>query len=698
MSQYQMDTRFATTMPFLLALKIACLAFALVLWVGPLSAAPVAQARPEEGVHLLLSPLGETSVELLTHTVDVAVSMDAAGPLVMTVDAVYRLHNPTRTAVTLLLQIDTPGERADGAVRAPQNIRLGADNQPLALESTGNGLQQTAQLRLEPDQRRSLRLAYTISFVESELPAFIYPAAALNIWPGQVSSWRVTLALDPVTQGMYGPESWLAVDPDGWTHTGNRLQWLSEASFPDEPLRWQVIHPTISTRILARRQAISSQPTVADTSGLAQLYRHLYDQTGQDAAIQPRNRERFYALALSAYTDSLQLAEQAGSPPEEMGRLYHALAGLYRSRSVQPDGALDPVYVGLMVEEAETALTHLPAGAGEERDELYGWLADGLRIQTRQAQQRREWPTALALLERLAALPSSVVDQAAIDEERRSLLLEQALQFLEQDNQSAALTLIGSTLTIDDLLPTAERRAIFARWDFSVSVGPESLAVEGTGAAIDGREAEAQALVDALAAAWQTSQPAGGEARISFDGRVATVTVRGDSLPSRLALVQATPQNIHWSLLRTLLVNSDAEYSSDYRLLWRRVSIVHSLDLRPVADQWRGMAAGLDRDSLTPGGAPSPAGDVRGQLQAILYRQAGDEWQRLARDSRVRIALSPDDDFESAQSRVWNLSLSDAPQSMRLYSESLSLARFLLALVLAMALIFGLAGILWLLL
>lgn len=682
----------------LLGLATLCLLLGFILWDKPVSALPLAQAVPVEGVQLLLLPLGETPVELLTHVVDVAVTVDAGGALVLSVQAGYRLHNPTRAAVTLLVQVDSPPGQEDERARPPQNVSLSANGQPLSLEATGNGLQRTAQVRLEPDQRQMLQLGYTLTFTESNLPAFVYPADALSRWPGRVSSWRVTLDMGARAQELFGPEGWLAVQPDGWTYNGSRLQWLSEESFPAQPLRWQVIHPTLSSQIVTRRQALAGAPNLDDMRGLARLYRQLYEQAGDASGIQPTTRERFYALALNVYTESLQWAQQNGASGAEIGGVHHALAGLYRLRSVQPDGALDPVYVTLMADEAETALGLLPESAQAERAELHGWLADGLRTQLRQAQQRRAWPAALALLDRLAALPAGVVDQAALDADRRAILLQQALQLLEQDDRSSAMALIGATLNPDDLLPPAERRAVFARWDLSIAVGPETLDLQGTARAIEGRESEAQALVDALSLAWRQSQPALGRATVSFDGRVATVSVEAMPLAGRLALSQATPQNIHWSLLRTLLVNASAEYETSNHLIWRRVSMDYSLDLRPVADQWRGMAAGLERESLDPVADASDNEQVRSQLRAIVYRQEAAHWQSLARDSRVLVALSPSGTEAAAASRLWSLSLSDSPQPLLLNQESLSPLRLLLALVLVMGLLFGLAGILWFLL
>lgn len=706
MPQYQMHPRIATTgriRLIRLALGAACVLLMLLGRAAGLGAATQIQNESGGESHLLLLPLGETPIELLTHVVDVSVWVDGDGSLRMDVAASYRLHNPTRTRATLLMQADSPindspSDDSQKVPRLPTEISLESDGQLLALQPTGNGLQQTAQLDFAPDQQRTLLLRYSLRFVNTDLPAFAYPASGLDAWAGRVGSWRVSLHFAEADARLFAPDNWLAVEPVGWTFNGQRLQWLSEDPFPKQPLRWQVIHPRIWREILQRRDAIRQQPTVDALHGLGDIYHQLFQRTQAQPDIQAKDQERFYALALAAYGDALRLTQASAADPAESARLHQALAALYRNRSLQADGTVDSAYVGLMIDEAESALAGLPATAVRERSELAGWLADGLRLQARQAQQRRDWPTALALLDRLAALPSDVVDPISLAEERRLLLLEQSLQFLAQGNQAVALALAGSSLTTDDLLPGAERQTIFARWDFSLTIRPDDLTLTGTAPATLGREDEARQIVEQLALAWNAVHPSTGQATVQFDGKNAVISIAGLGLTERLALIQATPQNSHWVLLRTLLVNTDPEVASTARLIWQQTTLRHSVDLRPVADQWRGIGASLERDSLAAATGSSVEERIRGELFAITHRQEAERWQSLVRDSRVQIELAAGDRAATANRRVWSLQLTDSPQPLAYVSESVSLLRLFLAVVLAMALIFALAGILWLLL
>ena len=745
MPQYQMHPRNATTGRLILAIIVGFCLLILLTPIAPLAAATPAQNEPGKESHLLLLPLGETPIELLTHIADVAVSVDGDRSLRMEITASYRLHNPTRTRTTLLVQVNSPPDDDPTALALPQAISLEMEGQIVPLQSTGNGLQQTAQISFEPDERRTLLLRYTLRFVTTDLPAFVYPASALDVWPGRVGSWRVTLNFADGGSGLLAPDNWLAAEPAGWSYNGSRLQWLSEDNFPRTPLRWQVIHPTIWQEILTYRQAIRQQPTVAKLAGLGNIYRQLYERadrwTDRQTETKNDNRERFYALALGNYLDAIRLAGESAISPQEAAPLHRALAGLYRSRSLQSDsgidsstdgsidgstdGNIDPAYVELMVREAEAALAGFsPAAANEqpdkqsnERNEVTGWLADGLRLQARESQQRKDWPAALALLDRLAALPADLVDPASLAEERRLLLLEQALQFLAQGNQEAALALAGPALADGDLLPALERRTLFARWEFVLTIRPDELALVGTASASAGREEEAGRIVDQLALAWNANRPPTGEASLQFDGKTLTVTLSGIPLGNRLALIQATPQTTHWALLRTLLVNADAEIESASHLIWQRTTMRHTIDLRPVADQWNGIAAGLERESLAAVTGGGTEDRIRGELLAITHRQEAERWQKLVRDSRVQIELTADpagsdgagsdgagpdgagsDSAGPENSRVWSLPLTDAPQPMAFFSESLSLTRLFLAIALAMAFVFALAGILWLLL
>ncbi|MFZ1752925.1 MAG: hypothetical protein WBO46_12575 [Caldilineaceae bacterium] len=681
------------------------LALFLTVWLGlvalpagNLSARSLEQESAGGESHLFLLPLGETSVELLTHTVDAAVFVDSNGFLAMDITASYRLHNPNRSPTTLLVQMDGPPGEGGGVPRLPQNISLELNGQAVVLQPTGNGLQQTAQLNLSADERRTLLLRYTLHFGDADLPAFVYPANILNVWPGRVGSWRVTLTFADSASGPFAPDQWLAAEPDGWSYQGDSLQWLSEDNFPRQPLRWQVINPRTWQDLRARRQLLGQQPQVVGWLELGDIYLRLFERTGQQTGNQSAYREGFYAQSLAAYLDGIRLAEAEKSDPLLVARLHRGLAGLYRSRSIQPGGAVDPAYVELMVASAEDALAVLPPTATGEQSELTGWLADGLRLQTTQARQRKDWPAALALLDRLAALPANVVDGPALAEERRLLLLEQALQFLAQGNEKAALALAGSSLAADDLLPASERQTIFARWQFDVTIGPDDLAVSGVGVVIPGREEEARRSVEQLAVAWQTAQPTTGQATVQFDGTKAAVHLTGISLAERLALIQATPQNVQWALLRTLLVNTDVELEQSVHLIWQRTVLRYSLDLRPVADQWAGIAASLERDSLAAQGSGSTEDRLRGELLAITHRQEAARWHRLVEESRVQLALNASPSAQATDSQVWSLPLTASPQPLSLSREVVSLPRLLLAIVLAMASVFLLAGILWLLL
>lgn len=180
------------------------------------------------------------------------------------------------------------------------------------------------------------------------------------------------------------------------------------------------------------------------------------------------------------------LPKTTDSPPKSRQRFHQALAALYRSRSLGTDGSIDFAYVKLMAAEAETALGTLPPEATGERNEVSGWLADGLRMQARQAQQRKDWLTAIALLDQLARPAQSLARSSPVGRGAPPAPAGTVPKLPAQGNQEAALAALGSTFSLDGLLPTAERQTIFARWEFTLTLRPDDMSLSGAAHAVPG--------------------------------------------------------------------------------------------------------------------------------------------------------------------------------------------------------------------
>src|SRR5690606_26586359 len=124
--------------------------------------------------------------------------------------------------------------------------------------------------------------------------------------------------------------------------------------------------------------------------------------------------------------------------PQEKAALHIGLGDLYRRRLVEADAAQQVTYAQLLADAADQALAQI--GPDDARHaELTQWQADGLQILLNQARSQRDWPRALQLIDRLAQLPGSPVNPEYLAEERRTILVQQALVLMEQGNREAAL-------------------------------------------------------------------------------------------------------------------------------------------------------------------------------------------------------------------------------------------------------------------
>lgn len=707
MPRYQKPITFAT--PQLLRLCLVTFLVGVFGWGGyhgghaaPLEEASReilgierAQIHPNDAVHLFILPLTSSPARLLTHTVDVTLHVEGAQP-VLSVQAAYRIHNPGRESLNLMIQV-TPADLQTSSP-LPEGVALTVDGQPLTLQPTGEGYQRTAQLTLGADGRRLLTLSYQLRLVEDTLPAFRYPTSRLSAWPGSPESWRVSVHLPGENSGILPAESWVLTTPDGWTYTGNRLQWLKEGAFPSQPIAFQFIHPQLWRDIGEIRRLLSTQPSADLFLQLGNLYNRLYRSPQAEDA----GRQRFYAQALASYVDGVTYGQQIGIAPADLAPLHRALTALYRSRSIRADGQIDFAYVALLVEEAQKTLDAFPAADGR-REEIAQWLAEGLRLQLRNAQQAKNWPLAFSLLERMAALPGHLIDPNWLASERQMIQLQQALALLDQDNEEAAVALAGDSIVDESLFPRPENRLIFASWQVTITLQPDNTVIQLATHPRQGREEIARQTFDQLGQAWRSVDAAGLQTNAQPDGRY-LIQLSNVALRDRVALSQAIPPVADWALLRSLLVSIDPTIQRRNRLIWQQVDMSQRLDLRPVADQWRGIGALLERQSaevqlVTDAGQSQSIeraeAQIREQLRQIYLQHEAAAWQTLIHASMVHLQMQiSGGDAE----RTWIVQLTDPPQTVNFHTEVLSPTRLLLSILSLLILIMALAGALWLLL
>ena len=659
-----------------------------------LLAAPRVDSRTPRGLfqsdsasHLFLQPALETSLALLTHTLDARIATNDDRSLTLHIEAEYRLHNRERKELTATLLVAQPAAAAGRPL--PRNIALTIDGQPLALQPAGEAVGQSVQVEFDADARRRLTLRYELPLSATQTFSFRYPISKLRSWPTDVNGWRVTIDFADSEQWLAQAESWLQIAPGGWDLRASRLQWLREESLPGADILFQALHPQRIQEIRALQDEIRAYNEPDSMQRLGDLYAQLY----QAPEVNTTARERFYGQALAAYTQALRLGEELGWPDASLATMRYRLAALYRMRAIAPNGSVDSTYVALMMAEAEQALPAL--AQVETRQELQNWLAQGLHQKLRAARLQGNWSQALLLTDRLARLPADVVDPAALEAERRSLLLQEALQQLQDGNEDAAVALVGAEIQAGDVLPSPAYRALFANWQITITLSRNALSVDALAHPISQRRVDAESALNRLLERWQASGVDDAILTQEADGfhiRLARLDAR-----TRRLLVENTPRQSDWALLRSVFMVAEQDTWRETHLLWQRTTQAIDVDFQAAGDQWHSMAAALESEAAAATVEQGVTMEIRQSLRSAQHLLEAARWRRLVSDSAVQVVIGESPDAASPQ-RVWLLSLTDAPQTLSAQTESVSALRLWLAVILGILLSSVFAGVLWLLL
>lgn len=699
------------------------LGLAGLIWADPAVAQIVAPGNGH--LYILPGPAGETGtdapVTLTTHTMDIRLSAPVGTPgavpvpLSAQVTAVYRLQNPNRGSVTLVLSIAPLAEADLGPVGKSQspaaNVVLQAAAQPLTLQPSLDRPGFVTQVTLPADGRLDLRLSYDLTLGSAgsgaALTAIAYPTFPLTQWPGGPSSLRVSLYLP----ALYQPESWLRTEPEGWTFDGSELRWLFEGRLPSSAFAFQAVHPGLWQAITnSRRLAVPGAPTAAFLD-LAAGFRQIYTAPTLDDT----DRRSFYAQSLAALTEGLANAQATAAPAQDVADLHMGLADLYRSQAVGGTGRVDLAYVDLTVAAVQQALATAPTGTpAHSAQQMQQWLLESLRLKLSQAQARQDWVAASAAVETLAALPADLVDPAMVAQERRAIVLQQAIQLLNQDNQEAAIALAGPEIARTDLAPPAQVVSLIRAWQvgLTVTVGTGGTSPRTTvrmaGRVAPGQEDAALAAGQKLATLWADSR-AQVQTDLGTDSTGAPVLSLTLGLPDGVTGPSMAPAALlagpEWNLLRTVLSQATPQSTANAATLWQEVDLSQRLDLRPAADQWRALAGDLRNQAAqleaSSNAGLAQAGDaalaeqvIQDRIRAANYRSAAQVWQGLADNSQIFVTLELGNDGAAA-SRSWVMRSQDAPATMHLTGRTLDRGRVILALGGLILILLLLAGLLW---
>jgi hypothetical protein len=657
----------------------------------------------------VLTPVTSAGISLHTHTVDISLTPSDSLVLNVAMSAVYRLHNDGSEAATITLRVPQVGSGT---------LALAADGVPLAPSSQEDGTLTVAVL-VEPDQPVVLTLDFSDVIIDRRLPQLRYLSAELNQWLGQVS-----MRLDIRPAANMPPASWLRVLPEDWAYAppgvspDPAVRWLYDGSPPDAFV-FEALHPSVWQQIQTAEQAASPGAAAGAFAQLGDLYATLAQ--GAAAEGNAAVAERFYSQAVAAYSSGIRQAEAAGAAPE-LGSLHGGLAALYRSRVVGADGASNPVYAELMTAQASSALGTLAAD-DTRRAELERWQAEGLRLLLTDARRRGDVTVALALIDRLALSSAGAGAAGFLAEERKALVVQQALELLERGDRSAAFALAGDAIADPALQPPADLRSLFAAWAATASMSEGGISLDVTAWPNPDRVEDATTALNGIVQSWGDSEAtrgAGAEleagpqaseaATEALDERVNGQQANALHLRLRLpagatgvALAETLPGSADWVLLRSLLAQLGPKLDSSVDGLRQQVHVSQPVDLRSAGQQWAAMAQNLDdqaaafeaqASSTAQGEASTMDASLDARIRAANYRHAAEAWRNLARDSYVELSLAASGSLGN-NARTWLVTVNSPPQMLDVQVDSLNTGRVALALGGLGLVLLAVAGLLW---
>lgn len=593
----------------------------------------------------LITPLEATTVALHTHTAMLQLA-DTGDGLTLRLDATYRLDNEGDNGVVMVVKVS--GAPAEEITQA--EVVLDANGQTLSLFWT-DGVGYTAQVQVPADGQTNLQFSYTLGLAPTPITALQYNLEGLRAWAG-IPSVGVTLAV-PATLRQ---ASWLRVTPADWRYADSAsgeigIRWLYDAGLPPDPFVLALISPTEWQQLAALTAAAPSDGTRYHELG--DLYARLLAATPA-AADYGDVRDRFYAQALGAYTAGIAAfaagnGEAGGAEP---ANLYRGLASLYRRQVAQADGTVNIAYAQALVDAVQQALPQLAPEAAV-RAELTQWLADGLQVLLGEAQRREEWPQALTLVAELATLPATVVDAETLAQTKRAITIRQALQLVEENNREAAIALAGDEIIDAGLLPPPQMRTLFRRWEITTTILPQQVRVELTGIGLAEQPAAADGALRDLATRLQSSaapQVTVAHTAVTVAGGqpAGRVVIEAPPSTSFAALAALTPAGGDWALVALLLRQLQPIIELESAWLQQRVQLAQPLDLQPAGAAWLAQATALENEAaaleaqaaaLNPRASDEAEQALKARIQAANYRNAAQNWHKLARDSWVAVQL-----------------------------------------------------------
>ena len=510
----------------------------------PLTAMPVWQGAGAGAALTLpvVTPGGATAATLHTHVATIAFETDAQGAPVLSLTASYDLRNETREPIQLPLRIIGADSAADPVLTAAGTVL------PVTVLDTG---ELSALVTVPANGSTQIVLGASLPLAGLDVVQVNYPTELLRQWRGQRS---IRIELKPGVGLDNG--SWLRVEPDSWSYapfaSDVELQWMFEGSIPPRIL-FETVTPQAWQELRQSPTTASNTVTSAFVAS-AERYQRLAvaaAQVGNQASA-----ERVWGQAVAAYTEGIRQGEAAGVSPVELAGLHAGLAALYRARIAGNDS---PVYAQAMAAEAALALRGVMVD-DPRRTELEQWQIDGLRLLLADLRRRGDIPGALALIEQLRTLPGAEGSGGAfLEQERQALIVQQAVQLVEEGDRATALALAGELISSPALQPPAEYRNLFTRWNVFATMSVDGIEFRAEVNVDNARADEAQSALEEIVRNWRATPAARTMEpqvrRVSADGEPVQLelALRLPTGGNGLDLARSLPSMAEWALLRQML-------------------------------------------------------------------------------------------------------------------------------------------------
>ncbi len=602
--------------------------FALWFWLN--WQAPIAsltQSPPPEfdagSYHLYLIPgKNYQGLDFLTHIVEIHVSQDDQSSTLFDTVASYRWHNTKTEPLKLELFVRS----RTGTIINPTNGQLQQfglyrEEETVPLTPLDNG-QYYTPIHLDPGQRLTLDLRYTVRSPVHYFPRVAYDSALLRRWLNVPDSMRLSIfpGFAPQAGNVLIPA------PVNYELRQDEVRWLFEENLPSQTLEAHFLHKDVWESI---QLAIQKNDQIT----LGQHFHALY--MAVDA---PESHRRiFYDQALAAFLQALA---------QDPGQAHYGLARLYRIHSLSGTGDLNAQYLELALHHSQMALQTLDPEASAQRQDVIRWLWQSLEQRVNWAVQHADWETVKTSLEAIEALPDQEFNTVRLDNIRRHAHTQQAIRLLEQGETDQALALAGPEILDPHFMPADHLIPLFTGWTADISIGPEAFTAHLAGT-IDVRHHDriAQAVEDlenllSQGESGVQTTLALGNTPSAEDSPAVPVLILNLSVTNphhARNLAGLLPANSEWVLLRHLLQGSWLYMSQTRNPIFIERVYEYTLNLDELFRLWHTKAMALEETAIAEASAGTNSQEE--VIRQMNFLNAANDWRHLARNTMVMVSL-----------------------------------------------------------